>query len=175
MKSSSNRAVYRVTIEGTMDDVWRELTRTDRPQRAMFNSVLHTDALAAGGQLRMRTPNGRYTGVVGEYITVEEPVRLAHTMKFTSFEDPACTVTFDMAQVERGVELTLTIDDVPVGTKSEKHLRQGGGFIVKNLKAIVETGGPTLGARLLFVLFRLLEPTTPKRARSEHWPLPQAS
>jgi uncharacterized protein YndB with AHSA1/START domain len=119
----------------------------------------------------MRTPNGKYTGVAGEYIEVVEPVRLSHTMRFTTSDDPACKVTFDLTEVEEGVELTLTVDDIPVGTKSEKNLRQGGEFIVNNLKAIVETGRPTFGARVLFVAFKLLEPFTPKRARTENWPL----
>jgi uncharacterized protein YndB with AHSA1/START domain len=175
MEDEAKRAIYRVRIRGTVDAVWRELTRRDRPQWAMFNSMLHTDGLAPGGQLRMRTPNGKYTGVSGEYIEVVEPVRLSHTMRFTTSDDPACKVTFDLTEVEDGVELTLTVDDIPVGTKSEKNLRQGGKFIVDNLKAIVETGRPTFGARVLFVVFKLLEPFTPKRARTENWPLASRS
>ncbi len=37
--------------------------------------------------------------------------------------------------------------------------------------AVCETGKPTLGTRMLFVLFGLMAPFSPKSARSEHWPL----
>ena len=49
--SKTERAVFEVFIRGTLDQVWSELTRTDAPQRAMFNSYLHTDRLARGAQL----------------------------------------------------------------------------------------------------------------------------
>jgi uncharacterized protein YndB with AHSA1/START domain len=166
-----DKAVYRVTIRGTVDQVWQELTRTDRPQGAMFNSMMHFDVLAAGGQLRMRSPNGKQTAVAGTFIEVREPVRLSHTLRFTSYDDPECTIVYDLEEVAEGVELTLTVEDLPTGTKSEKQLKQGGPFIVKNLKAIIETGRPTLGARLLYLLFGLLAPLNPKSTRSENWPL----
>lgn len=166
-----DKAIFRVHIRGTVDDVWRELTRTDRPQWAMFNSVLHTDGVAPGGQLRMRTPNGKFTAVVGEYIEVDEPVRLSHTMRFTSYDDPPCTVTYDIEEETDGVKLTLTVTEIPVGTKSAKQLRSGGSFIVKNLKSIVETGRPTLGARMMFAVFGLLAPLTPKRLHTDNWPI----
>ena len=57
------------------------------------------------------------------------------------------------------------------GTKTAKDMERGGPFIVKTLKAIVETGRPPLGTRLLYVLFGLLGPFTPKKCRSENWPL----
>lgn len=170
-KGQGEKAVFRVHIRGSVDDVWRELTRTDRPQWAMFNSVLHTDGVAPGGQLRMRSPNGKFTAVVGEYIAVERPVRLTHSMRFTTYDDPPCTVDYQLKEVADGIELTLSVTEIPVGTKSAKQLRSGGSFIVKNIKSIVETGRPTLGARTLFVLFRLLAPLNPERSRSEHWPL----
>ncbi len=172
MTEAADKAVFRITIHGSVDDVWQELVRTDRPQGAMFNSRMERDRLAPGGQLRMRSPNGKYTAVAGEFIEVEQPVRLSHTMRFTNYDDPECTVVYDLREVETGVEVTLTVEKLPLGTKSEKQLRQGGPFIVKNLKAIVETGKPTLGARLLYVLFALMAPLNPKRCRSVYWPIP---
>ncbi len=169
-----DKAVFRVRIRGTVDDVWRELTRTDRPQWAMFNSVLHTDGVAPGGQLRMRSADGKFTAVVGEYIEVSEPARLSHTMRFTTQDDPPCTVIYDIEERAEGVQLTLTVIEIPVGTKSAKQLQSGGTFIVNNLKAIIETGKPTFGARVLFTLFKVLTPLTPKRARSENWPISAA-
>jgi hypothetical protein len=48
---------------------------------------------------------------------------------------------------------------------------QGGKMIVNTLKAVMETGRPSFGTRLLFVLFRVLQPTSPKRCLSENWPV----
>ena len=171
MTTKNDKAVFRVTIAGTLDQVWQELTRTDRPQGAMFDAQLHTDRLAPGGQLRMRSRNGRYTAVVGEFIEVQEPVLLSHTMRFTSYDDPPCTVQYDLEETSEGVRVTMTIENIPVGTKSAKQLLQGGPWIVKQLKAIVETGRPTLGARVLYTVFRWLAPLNPASTRSENWPL----
>lgn len=169
--ANGEKAVFKVLIRGSIDDVWRELTKTDEVQQAMFNSRLHTPGLAPGAPLRMRSPNGRYTSVVGEVIDIREKVRFSHTFRFTTYDDPPCTVIYELRQVEEGVEFTLTVENIPTGTKTAKQMQRGGTFIVDTLKSIVETGRAPLGARLLFVLFKLLEPFNPKRTRSENWPL----
>ena len=169
--SPTETAVFKVVIESTVDEIWQELTRTDGLQRAMFNSRMHTDGIRPGGKLRMRTPNGKYTSVAGEFLEVDTPVRLSHTFRFTSYDDPESEIIYDLKPVDGGVEVTLTVKDMPSGTKSAKQMKQGGVFIVNNLKAIVETGKPTLGARALYVLFALLAPFNPNRLRSENWPL----
>lgn len=172
--TQTEKRVFRVFIRGTMDQVWRELTKTDEVQQAMFNSRLHTPALAAGSPMQMRSPDGRFTNVVGEIVEVRRPVRFSHTMRFTTSDDPPVTIVYDLAQKDDGVEFTLTVEDLPVGTKSAKQMLSGGKFITSTLKSVVETGKPPLSSRLLFVLFRLMAPFAPRRARSENWPLPSA-
>lgn len=44
-------------------------------------------------------------------------------------------------------------------------------MICATLKAVVERGRPSFGVRLLYVVFKLLEPLTPKKCRSENWPV----
>jgi hypothetical protein len=44
-------------------------------------------------------------------------------------------------------------------------------MIVNTLKAVIETGRPTFGIRLLYRLFKVLEPISPKACKSENWPL----
>lgn len=165
------RFVSRVVIAGRIEDVWREITKTDEPQLAMFNSRMHTLGLRPGSPIRMRSPDDRYTGVVGEILEVDPPHRLCHTMKFTSYDDPYCRVTYELREVDGGVEFTLTSEEVPAGTKTARDMARGGDFIAKTLKAIVEKGRPPLGTRLLYVLFRLLAPLNPKKTLSENWPL----
>jgi len=163
--------VFRVHIRGSIEQVWREITKTDEAQQAMFNSVMHTRELKPGAPFRMRTVDGKYTNVVGEILEVDPPHRFAHTMRFTNYDDPPCRITYDLKPVTDGVEFTLTIDDLPHGTKSAKQLLSGGKFIASTLKAIVENGRPGLGVRLLYQLFKVLAIFAPAKTRSENWPL----
>lgn len=163
-------AAFEVMIRGTLDAVWREITKTDELQGAIFNARMHTDGLKPGGQIRMRTPDGKYTSVVGHVLEFDPPRRFVHTMAFTESDDPPSTVTYELEQVGPDVRFRLTVD-MPAGTKSAKQMKQGGTLIVNTLKAIVETGKLPLGTRALYTLFKLLTPLTPKRCLSERWPL----
>jgi uncharacterized protein YndB with AHSA1/START domain len=165
------RSIFKVFIRGSIQDVWREITKTDEPQKCMFNMRLDTDGLKPGGQIRMRSANGKYTGVVGEVLEFEPPHRYVHTFRFTQYDDPPCKVIHELREVPGGVEYTLTNENVPAGTKTAKQMNQGSGLITKTLKAVIETGRPSFGVRLLFRLIRIMEPLTPKRCRSENWPL----
>ena len=49
-------------------------------------------------------------------------------------------------------------------------MKGGADMIAKNLKSIVETGRLPFGTRMLYVLFRVMAPLTPKKCRSENWP-----
>ena len=164
--------VSRVIIAGKIEDVWREITKTDEPQLAMFGAQMHRMSLEPGSPIRMRTPDGKYTSVVGEILEVEVPHRLSHTMKFTTYDDPYCKVTYDLREVEGGVEFTLTSEAVPVGTKTHKNMMRGGDFIANTLKTVIEKGNASLLTRMIYGVFKVLGPLmTPKKSRSEHWPL----
>ena len=171
VEGRTEKAVFEVVIKGSIEAVWHEITKQDAPQEAFFNSVMHVDRQEPGGQIRMRTANGKYTAVVGEILEFVPPKRYAHTMRFTQFDDAPCKVVYDLEQEGDQVRFRLTCLDMPAGTKSTKQMKQGGTMIVNTLKAMVETGRPGFGTRLLFKLFKLLEPLSPKSCRSENWPL----
>lgn len=170
------RFVAKVVIKGRVEDVWREITKTDEPQQAMFNAQMHTPGLRPGAPIQMRTPDNRYTSVVGEILEYDPPRRLAHTLKFTPYDDPYCKVVYELKPVAGGVEFTLISEDVPSGTRTAKDMARGGDFIANTLKAVVENGRPALGTRLLYRAFGLLGPLmTPKQCRVENWPIERAS
>ena len=173
MPSEKNEtlSMFRVTIDSTVEAVWDEITKTDEPIPAFFNSRMDVGRLAAGSRLAMRTADGKYTGVVGEILEFDPPRRFAHTFQFTNFDDPPCKVIYTLEPVAGGVQFTLEIADLPVGTKTAKQMLQGGKMIVNTLKSVMETGKPSFGTRVLFVLFKLLQPMSPKKCRSEHWPV----
>jgi hypothetical protein len=67
--------------------------------------------------------------------------------------------------------VTLTVENIPVGTKTATAMQRGGMFILNNLKAIIETGRPPLGTRLMYAAFGALEFVLPKTTKSANWPL----
>ncbi len=109
--------------------------------------------------------------MVGEVLEIDPPHRYVTTFKFTNFDDPPCKVTHELKETDAGVVYTLTSESIPTGTKTEKQMRQGGDFITKTLKGMVEQGKPPLMSRLILTMISLFAWTTPKRCLSEHWPL----
>jgi uncharacterized protein YndB with AHSA1/START domain len=168
---STTTAVFRVTIKGSVDAVWRELTKQDEPQAAVFNACLHAQALVAGRSMQMRTANGKNVMVIGKITRFEPKTCFAHTLRFTQYDDPECEVTYLLRPTDAGIECTLTIDRMPVGTRTAKDMQSGGKMIVDTLKAMVETGRPALGVRIMYTMFGVLGFVLPKRTRTENWPL----
>jgi uncharacterized protein YndB with AHSA1/START domain len=173
--ATSARRVFQVVINAPIETVWKEITRTDAPIACFFNSQMHLGraGLAPGSRLAMRTPNGKLTGVVGKILELDPPRRFSHTFKFTRLDDPECTVTYDLKPLKGGsaTEFTLTIDNLPVGTKTAKQMEMGGKVITKTLKAVIETGRPTVDIRLFYMMFGVLTPLLPAKCRSENWPV----
>lgn len=170
--------MFQVVIEAPIEAVWREITRTDAPILCLFNNrmVLGRAGLVPGSKLAMRTPDSKYTGVVGTILACDPPRRFAHTFRFTNLDDPECTVTYELKAIpgKKGpaTEFTLTVDDMPLGTKTAKQMTSGGSMIVNTLKAVMETGKPTFGVRVIFGIIKVVTPiATPKKCLSEHWPV----
>ena len=165
------RAVFRVVIAGSQQAIFDELASVDRSLGAIFNSCMATTGRKRGGRIQMRTVSGRHTIVDGDILEYDPPHRFVHTHRFTQFDDPACIVTYELKPVAGGIEVTLTVDDMPMGTRTAAEMKKGGDFMLKNLKAIVETGRPPFATRLLYAMFGALEFVLPARTRSELWPL----
>ena len=168
---AEKKAIFRIVIDGSQEAIFRELTRTDGLVPAIFNSRMVTTGLRPGGRMQMRTPSGEHTIVDGQIMEYDPPRRFVHTHRFTSHDDPVCKVTYELKPVTGGIEVTLTVDDIPLGTKTEAEMRRGGDFILRNLKAIVETGRPPFGTRLMYAMFGAMEFVLPKRTRTVHWPI----
>jgi len=170
--AGTEKAVFKVFIKGSIQAVWHEITKTDEPQEAFFNNRMHTSGFRPGGTIRMRTPDGKYTSVVGTILEFDPPHRFSHTFRFTNLDDPECKVTYDLKEVPGGTEFTMTLDEMTAGSKTAKQMKQGSGMITATLKRMVENGKPSMGVRAMYVVFGLLMPLmTPKKSRSEHWPV----
>jgi len=165
------KLVSRVRIRATAERVWRELTKTDEPQAAVFNAWLHAQAMLPGSMIQMRTIDGRNVLVIGRIVEFDPPRRFAHTFRFTQYDDPECTVVYDIVTVGSDVDVTLTVDNVPANTRTAKDMVSGAKMILETLKSVAETGRPKLGTRFMYALFARLGFVLPKRTRAEHWPL----
>ncbi len=168
--TTAKRDYFRVVIRAPIHKVWAEITREGSVLPFFFNSVCRTPGLELGAPVRMGSRDGKYAAVVGEVVEFAPPNRYAHTFKFTSLDDPVCTIRYVLKEVPEGTEFTLINEGVPAGTKSEKYMTSGGEFIVKNLKAYIETGKATPGGRFALWIMGLTAPFTPKRCRAEFWP-----
>lgn len=165
------RAVFRIVIDGSQQAIFDELASVGRPLGAIFNSCMATTGLKRGGRIQMRTVSGRHTIVEGDILEYDPPHRFVHTHRFTQYDDPVSIVTYELKPVAGGIEVTLTVDDLPLGTRTAKDMQWGGDFMLKNLKAIVETGRPTFGARMMYAMFGAMEFVLPARTKSGLWPI----
>ncbi len=161
--------VFKTRIRGTVEAVWREITKTNEVQGVMFNMKLDS-SLEVGERAHYLSPNGKYTGIVGEVLEFEAPRRYAHSFKFTNYEEPGCTVLHEVEDVGEGeVEYRMTCSEMVPDTKTTKQMTQGGGMIVSNLKTLVETGKLPFGTRLLYGIFALTAPFSRKKMLTENW------
>ena len=171
MQKQTDRLVNKIVIRGRIEDIWRELTKDNEPQAAVFNAWLHAQRLAPGAKLQMRTGDGKFVLVIGEVLEFNPPNRFAHTFRFTQFDDPPCTVIYELKPVAEGIEVSLIVENIPVGTRTAKEMTSGSTLILNTLKAVVETGRPALGTRVMYWLMGTMSFVLPKRCRAEAWPL----
>lgn len=166
---TDTRSVMRIQINGPIEAVWEEITRTDNVIPCFFNMRMHYQSLAPGEKMSMRSKDGKHTGIVGEITEVTPPTRFAHTFKFTDRDEEPVLIIYDLREHDGGTEFTLTIENMVPGSKTAKQMIGGSKLIASTLKACIETGKPPLGTRALFVIFKLTAMLTPKRCATEHW------
>ncbi len=171
---ATSTKVSQVTINAPIQKVWDTLTKEGEVLPFFFGTVMHTTTMAPGAQVRMRTPNGKYTGVVGEVLEFEPPNKYSMTFKFTNYDDALCKVTHELKEVDGGTEYTLTSSEIPAGTKTESQMNAGGKIITSCLKSVCETGKPTGMARFIMFMGKITPGfLQPKQCRTENWPLDQ--
>lgn len=154
-----------IFIDAPAQRVWDELTKTDGLQRALYNTMLHSD-LVPGSRLRYTSVDGKRVFVVGEVIEVTPPRRFVHTYLMTMDPDLQTVVAWDLADEGGGCRVTLThsgwTDEHRTMDKTIKSWKQ----ILELLRAEVETGSIPLTTRLSYRAMGLFSFALPKRTSS---------
>ena len=143
-----NDRVFRIHIEAPPERVWKEITKTDEAQGAVYNAWLATTVLGEGAPLQMRTGTGKNVIVDGHVLVHRPFTHFAHTHRFTQYEDPVCEVHYLLVEKDGGTEVTMRIKGCPEGTRTAKDMAAGGDFILKNLKQLAEGRGLPFGTRV---------------------------
>jgi len=173
--AKTERVEFSIHINGTKDQVWHEITRQDAPQDALWHTVLHLGGSTPGSPYQLRSRSGRTVTAVGEILVFDPPNVFKRTLRFTQTDDPDCIVTFAIADAAGGgVDLTLTVDDLPPNTKTGSAFTSSGGgdWILTTIKQVAEDGKPSMGTRAMYLVWDALGPLgLPKRSRIEHWPM----
>lgn len=169
--NAGHRLVSKIVIAGSQQAIWHELTKQGEAQAAVFNAWLHAQSLAPGQRIQMRTAGGGKVIVVGEVVDFDPPHRFAHTFRFTQYDDPPCTVIYELRPVAGGIEVSLVVENLPVGTRTAKSMDSGSRSILDTLKRVIETGRPSWGTRLMYAVFDRMEFALPKRCDATRWPL----
>ena len=170
----SQKQIYRVHINAPIETVWSELIKTTSPRPFFWNSSWDAARLAAGEPYRMVSNNRKTVAVIGRILEIDPPRKLVQTFRLTALPDPPSRVTYTLEERDGGTEFCLITEGVLAGSKSEKSMAGGARSIVENLKAFVETGKVTFGARVLLALYSIMAPMTPKVMSAENWPLENA-
>jgi len=163
--------MFRIVINADIQRVWRELTKTDEPQQAVFNARLLTESFEPGSAMQIRTQSGGNVLVIGKVVEFDPPHRFLHTHRFTQHDDPECRVEYTLKQLPDGVEVTLKVTELAPDTATAKSMQKGGDMILQTLKVVAETGWPGFGTRLIYAALARCEFMLPARTRVQNWPL----
>lgn len=164
--------INKTFIKAPIETVWSILVKTDEPLPFFFGGICDTkDGLGPGAKMRMIHRNGKIAMVVGEVLAFEPPHLYSHTFRMTNIDEPPCTVTYRLTEVDGGTEFELAIDGAVPGSKLEKQMVSAQGFIGGNLKALAETGRPAFSGRMVGLLAPVFGMLAKKSQRIENWPL----
>lgn len=159
--------VVSIHIEVPVQQVWDEITKTGRIQRALYNTVLESD-LEPGSRLRYYSPDRKRVFIVGEVVEVEPPFRFSHTYWFTMWKGgPPTLVTWDLTEEAGGCRVTVTHSGWTEAHEAYDKTAVGWEEILGLLKQDLETGTLPLKTRAMYRVMGWFTFALPKTTRVE--------
>lgn len=158
--------VYSIEIDAPIEKVWDEITSVGRRQRHMFDCVLNTNR--PGSAYLWHDAPKKHVFVRGEIVEVTPPAggaggRFVQTFKFTTMPDDFSLVTWDVTPTGPArTKVVVTHSRLDPGSKTAKSIDGGWPSILKNLKAMCETGQIPMMTRMQYAMMRNMSFMLPK-------------
>ncbi len=134
--------VYVTYIRSTPDKVFEAIMKPEIARRYWGHENVSDWKPGAGWQ-HVRDDALRSVQVLGKVVEVSPPTRLVITWASPSrADDPEAysRVTFDLAEYEGMVRLTVSHDELEAGSGMAKGVTQGWPIVLSSLKSLLETG-----------------------------------
>jgi uncharacterized protein YndB with AHSA1/START domain len=134
--------VYVTYVLSTPEKVFEAITRPDVARRYWGHENV-SDWKPGSKWEHVRANDERSVELVGKVVEISPPSRLVMTWANASqADDPGSysRVTFDIAEYEDMVRLTVTHDELEAGSRMENGMRRGWPIVLSSLKSFLETG-----------------------------------
>jgi len=142
MSKDKTSFVYVTYIRSTPEKVFEAITRPEIARRYWGHENV-SDWQPGSAWQHVRADEQRTVQLVGKVLEIAAPTRLVISWANPSqADDPdACSrVSFDIAEYEGMVRLTVTHDELEAGSGMAKGIQQGWPIVLSSLKSLLETG-----------------------------------
>lgn len=142
MSTEKTSFVYVTYIASTPDKVFEAITRPEMARRYWGHENV-SDWQPGSRWQHVRANDERTVELVGTVVEVAPPSRLVISWANASQEaDPEAysRVTFDIVEYEGMVRLTVSHDDLVVGSGMANGVSKGWPVVLSSLKSMLETG-----------------------------------
>jgi uncharacterized protein YndB with AHSA1/START domain len=134
--------VYVTYIASTPEKVFEAITKPEIARRYWGHENI-SDWKPGASWEHVRANDERTVQLVGKVVEISAPVRLVITWANASqASDPASysKVTFDIAEYEGMVRLTVTHDDLEAGSGMAANISRGWPIVLSSMKSFLENG-----------------------------------
>jgi uncharacterized protein YndB with AHSA1/START domain len=142
MSNEKTSFVYVTYIRSTPDKVFEAITKPEIARRYWGHENV-SDWKPGSSWEHVRANEQRTVQLVGKVVEVSPPTRLVITWARPSeADDPASysRVTFDIAEYDEMVRLTVTHDELEAGSGMAEGIQRGWPIVLSSLKSLLETG-----------------------------------
>jgi uncharacterized protein YndB with AHSA1/START domain len=156
--------VLSIDIRAPRQQVWDEITKLGKVQRAVVNTILES-AMTPGSKLRYYSTDKKRVFVVGEVIEVSPPRKFVHTFMFTTRPEKPTVVTWELDEIPGGCRVRLIHSGWTDQTATHKGVFGGWRDILALLKQDVETGDIPLRTKMRYAVLGAIMFLLPKATK----------